>query len=328
MGPPNTKKLFSIKDQGTAKKKKRKGKPALSKEEREREKLAKAAEEFQRDSQEYGLFLDRMDKWLKAHQEQAMQLFGKYDRIGNEILHYEEFKLGMRDLKIPCVEAQLHILARLLDPNNTGTIDYVELGAGLEKARYRQGSIEEEDEENEEEVKEVKEANDRIAVRGGKERHEISQEAGTTLVITKEKLNHCPGCHLGLQSPLQVSEARYISLDLRLISLSNSRSHPGHLQRTVRSHVKVYGLIGQIRAWTGIESTTLRIFKDQSCSQESCLPLELSLEQCGFPGGPFHSPTSALLFYDYWIEFSDCPILNCDHYINFRGRHTEEHLLL
>ncbi|XP_059804179.1 uncharacterized protein LOC132379893 isoform X1 [Hypanus sabinus] len=316
MGPPITKKPFSLKDQGTDKKKSRKKtkrKPALSKEEREEDKLAKAAEEFQRDSQEYGLFLDRMDKWLKTHQEQAMQLLGKHDRTGNGILHYEEFKLGMRDLKIPCVEAQLHILARLLDPNNTGTIDYVELGAGLDRVRYQQGSVEEEDEENEEE-EEVKEANDRTVARGGKERH----EAGTTLVITKEKLNHSPGCHLGLQSPLQVSEARYVSLALRLISFSTLSSHPGHLQRTVPSHIKVYGLIGQIRAWTGIESTTLRIFKDLSCSQESCLPLELSLEECGFPGGPCHSPTSALLFYDYWIEFGDCPILNCDHYINFR----------
>ncbi|XP_051889276.1 uncharacterized protein LOC127580103 [Pristis pectinata] len=315
MGKPS-----NVKDQGMAKKKnkqEKKSKPTLTKGEREREKLEKAGEEFRRNSREYGLFLDRMDKWLKTHHQQAMQLFCKYDKIENGILQYEEFKLGMRDLNIPCVEAQLHILARLLDPNNTGTIDYVELGAGIDKTRYRQSSIEEEEEE-EDEAKEAETDDERTAVRGGKEERGISKEAGTTLVITKEELNRCPSCHLGLWNPVGVSEARYISLELRIISFNDMKCHPGHFQHTVYSHMKVYGLIGQIRGWTGVESTVLNIYRDHSCSRESLLPLELSLEECGFPGGPHHSPTTALLYYDYCIEFSNCPILNCDHYINFR----------
>ncbi|XP_067859936.1 uncharacterized protein [Heptranchias perlo] len=298
------------------KKKKKKTKQTLTKEERKQETLEKACKHFQSNTVEYELFLDRMDKWLKTHHRQAMELFCKYDKIGNGILQYEEFKLGMRDLDIPCAEAQLHLLARLLDQNNSGTIDYVELGAGLDKARYHQSSSEEKEEEDER--KEVERANDRIAVRKDKKEHETKKEAETRLVVTKEVLDHRPGCHLGLWKPAQVSEARYVSLELRIITFNSMKSHPGHFQEMVYSHMKVYGLISRIRHRTGIESTRLRVFKDQSSSQKSLLPLDLSLEECGFRGGPHHSPPSVPLYYDYSIEFRDCPILNCDHYFAFR----------
>uniref|UniRef100_UPI00398EAFDE uncharacterized protein isoform X1 n=2 Tax=Pristiophorus japonicus TaxID=55135 RepID=UPI00398EAFDE len=297
-------------------KKKKKRKQTMTKEAREREKLEKASKHFQSDTKEYELFLDRMDKWLKAHHRQAMEIFCKYDKIGNGLLQYEEFKLGMRDLNIPCVEAQLQILAGLLDQNNSGTIDYVELGAGLDKARYHQSSSEETEEEDG--AEEVERANDRIAVRRDKEEHETRKDAETYLVVTKEELNRCPGCHLGLWKPAQVSEARYVSLELRIITFNNMKSHPGHFQEMVYSHMKVYGLISRIRDRTGIASTRLSIFKNQSFSHESLLPLDLSLEECGFCGGPHHSPPSVLLYYDYSIELSDCSILNCDHYFNLR----------
>ncbi|XP_067914673.1 uncharacterized protein [Heterodontus francisci] len=318
----NTKKVQSQNEatpQGIAKKKCKKKKEteqALTKEDRKRDELEKAGKHFQSNVKEYELFLDRMDNWLKTHHQQAMELFSKYDKIGNGILHYEEFKLGMRDLNIPCVEVQLHILARLLDQNNNGTIDYMELGSGLDKTRYHQNSSDENEEEVE--AKEVKRATDRITVREDKEEHETRKEAETCLSITKEDLTRCPGYHVGLWKPAQVSESRYISLELRIITFNSMKSHPGHFQEMVYSHTKVYGLIGRIRSRTGIESTRLSIFKDQSCSQQSLLPLDLSLEECGFCGGPHHSPPSVLLYYDYSTEFSDCPILNCDHYFTSR----------
>ncbi|XP_038634104.1 uncharacterized protein LOC119953668 isoform X3 [Scyliorhinus canicula] len=220
-------------------------KQVLSKESRKIEELEKAGAHFRSNIKEYEFFLNRMDNWLKTHHQQAMEIFCKYDRIGNGILQYDEFKLGMRDLNIPCAETQLHILTKLLDPDDNGTIDYVELGAGLDKAQY-------------------------------------------------------------------------ISLVLHIITFNNMQSHPGHFQEVIFSHMKVSGLIDRIQERTGIASTRLRVFKDQSCSTESLLPLELSLEECGFHGGPHQSPPAVLLYYDYSVEFNDCPILNCDYYFTRR----------
>lgn len=38
----------------------------------------------------------------------------------------------MFDLEIPCSEVQCHLLAKLLDPENSGEIDYTELHKGLQ----------------------------------------------------------------------------------------------------------------------------------------------------------------------------------------------------
>ncbi|XP_048449382.1 uncharacterized protein LOC109919734 [Rhincodon typus] len=222
----------------------------------------------------------------------------------------------MRDLKIPCVEAQLHILTKLLDQDNNGTIDYIELGAGLDNARCLQSNSEENEEEDE--SKEVEGISDRVTIRKDEEECETRKEAEACLSVTKEVLTHCPGCHLGLRKYAQFSESRYISVELRLIIFNNMKTHPGHFQEVVFSQMKVYGLIGRIQEHTGIASNKLSIFKDQSYSQESLLPLDLSLEECGFRSGPHHSPPTVLLYYDYSIEFSDCPILNCDYYFTMR----------
>ncbi|XP_072339927.1 uncharacterized protein [Scyliorhinus torazame] len=300
---------------GSVKKKHQKQtKQALTKETRKIEALEKAGAHFRSNIKEYEFFLNRMDNWLKTHHQQAMEIFCKYDKIGNGILQYDEFKLGMRDLNIPCVEAQLHILTKLLDPDNNGTIDYVELGTGLDKAQFLQSSSEENEQEDEAEL--IERANARITEdKAERETHKGSEPC---LVVTKEVLTPCPGCHLGLWKPMQVSEFRYISLELHIITFDSTQSHPGHFQEVIYSHMKVSGLIGRIQERTGIASTRLRVFKDQSCSPESLLPLELSLEECGFHAGPRQSPPAGLLYYDYSIEFNDCPILNCDYYFTRR----------
>ncbi|XP_043571091.1 uncharacterized protein LOC122562307 isoform X2 [Chiloscyllium plagiosum] len=296
---------------------KKQTKRALTKEQRKIEELEKASRQFQSNIKEYELFLDRMDNWLKTNHHQAMELFSEYDKIGNGILQYDEFKLGMRDLKIPCVEAQLHILAKLLDQDNNGTVDYIELGAGLDKARCLQ-SISKENEE-EDESKDIEGVNDRIKIRKEDEEEcEARKEAETCLLVTKEVSTHCPSCHLGFRKYERLSESRYISVELRIIIFNNMKTHPGHFQEVVYSQMKVSGLISRIREHTGIASNKLSIFKDQSYSQESLLPLDLSLEECGFHSGPHYSPPTVLLYYDYNIEFSDCPILNCDYYFTMR----------
>ncbi|XP_048411466.1 uncharacterized protein LOC125463795 [Stegostoma tigrinum] len=303
--------------QGYANKKpKKQAKQALTKQQRKIEELEKASTRFQSNSKEYEQFLNRMDNWLKTNHQQAMKLFSMYDRIGNGILQYDEFKLGMRDLKIPCVEAQLHILTKLLDQDNNGTIDYTELGAGLDIARCLQSNSEENEEEDE--SKDVEGIGERVTIRKDAEESETRTEAEPCLSVTKEVLTRCPDCLLRLRKHAQFSESRYISVELRIITFNNMKTHPGHFQEVVFSQMKVYGLIGRIQGHTGIASNKLSIFKDQSYSQKSLLPLDLTLEECGFHSGPLHSPPTLLLYYDYSIEFSDCPILNCDYYFTTR----------
>ncbi|XP_055510254.1 uncharacterized protein LOC129708471 isoform X2 [Leucoraja erinacea] len=183
--------------------------------------------------------------------------------------------------------------------------------------RHDRSSIE--DEDNEEDEAGAGEGGDGGPTESGsREEDTAGGEEGPSLVITKDELTRCPCCRLGVWTPLRVSEARYISLSLRMVSFNGLKSHPGHFHRTVPAHTKVHGLIGQIRGHTGIHSTSLGIYREPSTCPQSALPAQLSLEECGFNGGPHHSPTSAFLYYDYSVEFSDCPILNCDHYINFR----------
>ena len=58
----------------------------------------------------------------------------------------------------------------------------------------------------------------------------------------------------------------------------------------------------------------------RTCQVEHRLPLNYTLEQCGIPGGPLRNPPSILLYYDYAVQFTDCPLLNCDHYFGFEKR--------
>ncbi|XP_058845892.1 uncharacterized protein LOC117423768 isoform X1 [Acipenser ruthenus] len=300
-------------DQGIMKKKKKKKKQQkLTKEEKKLAKLEKASKEFQSNTDEYERFLDRMDVWLKDHHRLSMELFSAYDMSGRGILSSEDFQLGMKDLGIPCVEVQLHILTKLLDHNNNGSIDYVELGTGLQKARFQDSKAAYADEG--EDLDEGNKGED-----GTEEERDPTEEAEPVLEFTKEKLEPCAVCQLGLWKPLQ-TDRRFIFVKLRLITFDNVKSHPGHFEEVVRSSIKVYGLIKRIREYVGIESTKLKIFKDKTCSQQSFLPPGQSLEECGFAGGPRQSPYLATLYYDYTVDFHDSPIVNCDHYFGFRGQ--------
>ena len=61
-------------------------------------------------------------------------------------------------------------------------------------------------------------------------------------------------------------------------------------------------------------STKLSIFYDKSRSRDAMLPLHLSLQELGYEGGTYDDPDELTLYYDYKVEFTDCPLLLCDHY--------------
>lgn len=65
----------------------------------------------------------------------------------------------------------------------------------------------------------------------------------------------------------------------------------------------------------GIQTSSLEVFSSRVPTEEARLPLESTLEECGFKGGPEESPPEATVYYDYRLPFTDCPILNYDHYI-------------
>lgn len=107
---------------------------------------------------------------------------------------------------------------------------------------------------------------------------------------------------------------RYVLVDMRLVTFDNFRNHPGHFSIVVHSHITVYGLIQKIAEVTEIQSTKLSVFCDRTRSKDALLPPEQTLEDYGFHGDVKHNPEEVVLFYDYTVEFTDCPILMCDHY--------------
>ena len=107
---------------------------------------------------------------------------------------------------------------------------------------------------------------------------------------------------------------RFIGLEIRSVTFDMFRDYPGHLDILVHSHLPVCGLIQIIIAETDISSTKLAVFRDRTRSPESVLSPHMTLEECGFVGDSQESPEEVVLFYDYTVEFTDCPILMCDHY--------------
>ena len=92
------------------------------------------------------------------------------------------------------------------------------------------------------------------------------------------------------------------------------KNYPGHIQILVHTHIPVFGLIQIIMQQTSILTNKLAIFSDKSRSIDCRLPPENTLEEYGFRGGMRESPEEAILYYDYTVEFNDCPLLLCDHY--------------
>jgi len=76
---------------------------------------------------------------------------------------------------------------------------------------------------------------------------------------------------------------------------------------------------------TGVATTLVVVYSDKSSSSTAPtsdtvsgpgLPLadNLSLEECGYMGGPQNYPTPLTLYYDFLVDIFGCPLLMCDHY--------------
>ena len=101
---------------------------------------------------------------------------------------------------------------------------------------------------------------------------------------------------------------------MRLATFENFKQHPAHFNQVVHSHMPVHGLIQIIREQAKIESNNIAIFTDKTRSKDAMLPPDMTLEEYGFRGGTYDHPEELLLYYDYKVEFTDCPVLLCDHY--------------
>lgn len=112
---------------------------------------------------------------------------------------------------------------------------------------------------------------------------------------------------------------RFICLRVRLIPFSSSAaSPPGSFEVVLSSRTKVFSLIRIIQDRVGIQTSMVEVFRRRLPTEKACLPPESTLEECGFKGGPEESPTEETVYYDFRLLFTDCPLLNCDHY--FRSK--------
>ena len=112
--------------------------------------------------------------------------------------------------------------------------------------------------------------------------------------------------------------SRYVHVHFKLMTFDNYKDHPMHFKRLVTDSTTVLGLMEMIRNETFLQSpkclNQLFLFREKSYETSAQLPQELTLEDCGYEGGPKLKPLKIDLYYDYKVEFKDCPLLMCDHY--------------
>ncbi|KAK3086156.1 hypothetical protein FSP39_014418 [Pinctada imbricata] len=272
------------------KKKKGKGKKKrtrLSKSEKNLEKLDKAVTKLKGNRDFYHQFLHTIDKWLIKNAKQVINMFKQLDIEEEGSVTYDEFKSGMFDVGLPCNKTELHLLVTLLDRESSGEIEYEELHKGLQY--YKE--LEEMDKEAEDEAR--------------------------VLVTTRKKSEPCKVCNkMGIDGPYINDNPRYILLKLRLVTFDTVfKRHPSHIEILVQSDITVYGILQLITEKTALLSTKLAVFSDDSRNRESMLSPEMTLKELGYEGDSMEDPEELLLYYDYKVEFNDCPILMCDHFI-------------
>ncbi|KAM3598151.1 uncharacterized protein V6R79_014303 [Siganus canaliculatus] len=142
------------------------------------------------------------------------------------------------------------------------------------------------------------------------------EESGTrTQGSQGEAVDRCASRQLLDRDP-----GRLIRLSVRLIPFDSAAAHPGNFEVLLSSSCRVYSLIRMIQDQVGILTSSLEVFRSRVPTEEARLPLESSLEECGFRGGPEESPPEATVFWDYRLPLTDCPILNCDHYFSSAAR--------
>ncbi|XP_076470942.1 microtubule-actin cross-linking factor 1, isoforms 6/7-like isoform X2 [Babylonia areolata] len=270
-------------DGGKGKKGKKK-KKKLTKSEKAHEKLEKAILKLKEDEAYFDNFIDRMHCWLVDVAPVAAELYSKMDTDGEGAVTTDEFKAGLFDLNVPLTAVETHLLTRLLDPDDAGEVDYTQLSHGLQLAR---------------------------------ETFNMDRDMefeSLVLETTRRKFPACPCCKMSIVEPFVEQYPRFISLELRMVTFDSFKDYPGHLDLLVHAHLPVCRLIQMIIEETQITSSKIAIFRDRTRSRESLLPPKSTLQECGFLGDSRNDPEEVLLYYDYTVEFTDCPILLCDHY--------------
>ncbi|XP_078666245.1 uncharacterized protein LOC144908480 [Branchiostoma floridae x Branchiostoma belcheri] len=97
--------------------------------------LEQECEKILSDKELFNDYVARMNHWMRQNNGRVIDLFRKFDKNGDSVVSYEEFKEGMQRLGAPCSLAELHLLAKLLDTDNSRTIDYMEFSKGLRYMR-------------------------------------------------------------------------------------------------------------------------------------------------------------------------------------------------
>ncbi|KAK2893451.1 hypothetical protein Q8A73_015935 [Channa argus] len=240
---------------------------------------------------EFESFLDEMIKWFSAHQQQLDQLFDLGDTDRNGTVSLKDFELGLMNLDVPCQQAQLHTLTQLLK-NANSMISYRDLNRQVQRLRSSDRGTQ----MSKEDITQRQQA----AEKGDVERYAQDQ-----LLNTKKD--------------------RFICLRVRLIPFDTFGAHPGNFEVVLSSRRKVYTLIRIIQDRVGIQTSRLEVFRNRQYTEEDCLPPENSLEECGFEGGTEESPAHYTVYYDYRLLFTDCPLLNCDHYFSSAARRSRYH---
>ncbi|XP_069114022.1 uncharacterized protein [Argopecten irradians] len=271
---------------GKGGKKKKKGlrKKKVSTADKALEKLEKAADKLKANKMFFIPFVNRMDRWLAANSQLAVELFKKCDQEDEGYINYDDFKSGMFDLGVICNRTELHLLAKLMDRENSGDIDYYDIPKGLQYVR----ELEEMDKE--------------------------AEEAENILIKTDQNMEHCKKCKMGINGPSMIKNPRYLLLELVFVTFHANADHPWHLEELVHTHIPVCGLLQLIAELTGIQSTKLSLFSDKSRNREAMLPPDMTLKELGYEGASLNEPEETTLYYDYKVEFTDCPVLLCDHY--------------
>lgn len=130
--------------------------------------------------------------------------------------------------------------------------------------------------------------------------------------VIKNKTNHFMLILSDLKSDF--IPGRFVRLRVRLIPFDFAAAHPGNFEVVLLTSSRVVRLIRIIQDRVGIQTYRLEVFRSRVPREEARLTPESSLEECGFRGGPEETPPEDTVYYDYTLLFTDCPVLNCDHY--------------
>nr|CAB3260924.1 uncharacterized protein LOC100176286 [Phallusia mammillata] len=279
---------------GIGKKKKAK-KVKLTKEEKAAAKLAKKLEAFLCNDNDYGKFLNKIDKWMIENKKRVETLFKNFDQEEEGIVPFDVFRAGLHDLLCPLTDLEINALARTLDPEDTGLIEYCGFEHGIHNRTFP---------EDEGDGDDVKDEDD----------NKLTPEDFVPEIVTTGA-----GGKKAVRDPLHANYSRFVEFNMRLATFDHVTSHPAHFQVTVHTHMTVATLQKLIGEVGHVTTGKMNIFADKDCHQESCLPPSCTLQEW-YKGGPQHNPQRVTLYYDYVIEYSDCPLLNCDHYFGQEKR--------